>query len=257
MLVKRYLAWIGAHPVGLRSACSAVLVIAVASLGGCGSEDGGLEVGPDPAEAALVSCGTGGTTFPRSALDRLHEAPPPDGEMADGMQSFLGSEEGVFWPQDGWRVLSSSDGVAVLLADADSQLWFQTLELSAGSWRWTGSSASEECPLRVPAPADYNAVVWRLDPDRESPTPSSTAIEVLVHETACASGEPVGDRLVGPDVDVTASEVRFGFLAEAQDGDHTCPSNPETPITIQLEEPLGDRELVDAYELGTDLRDYF
>jgi len=79
---------------------------------------------------------------------------------------------------------------------------------------------------------------------------------VLVHETACASGEPVGDRLVGPDVEVTAVEVRVGFVADTQDGDFSCPSNPETPVTIHLEQPLGDRELVDAYDLGTDLRDH-
>jgi hypothetical protein len=176
--------------------------------------------------------------------------------MADGMQPFLGSEEGAFWPQDGWRVVSSVDGVAVLVAEADSQLWFQTLELTAGAWRWTGSSSAEGCPLRVPPPEGYNAVEWRLDPDQEAPSPTSTVFDVLVHETACASGEPVGDRLIGPDVDVTATEVRIGFVAEAQDGDFECPSNPETPVTIRLEEPLSERELVDAYDLGTDLREY-
>ena len=60
----------------------------------------------------------------------------------------------------------------------------------------------------------------------------------------------------GPAIDATASEIRVGFLAETPDGDHTCPDNPETPITIQLEGPLGSRELVDAYDLGADLRDY-
>ncbi len=234
-----------------------VLVLAVASLGGCGDDDGSsLDQAPDPAGDVLVACGTGGTTFPRTALETLREAPPPDDGMADGMEPFLGSEEGAFWPQQGWRVLFVSGLDAVLLADADSQLWFQTLELSSGAWRWTGSSATDECPLRVPAPVGYNPVVWRLDPEGAAPTPSSTAIDVLVHETACASGEPVGDRLVGPEVDVTEDEVRIGFLAETQRGDHTCPGNPDSSVTIQLEMPLGSRELVDAYDLGKDLREY-
>jgi hypothetical protein len=237
---------------------TARLVAAGAVLAGCGAGGGGrVDAGPDPADAELVVCASDGPAFPRSALDELHEASPPDDELAEGMQAFLGSEEGAFWPQEGWRVLSDSGTTAVLLASADSQLWFQTLELDAGGdWRWSGSSVAGECPLHVPAPAGHNAVVWRLDPGGESPTPSSTSVDVLVHETACASGEPVGDRLVGPDIDVTTAEVRVGFLAEVQAGDHSCPSNPETPITIHLDEPLGNRELVDAYDLRRDLRDY-
>lgn len=242
---------------GLRSACAAVLIAAAGTLSACGSEGVDSTRAPDPAdEQLLAACGTSGAAFPRAALDGLRQAPPPDDEMAEAMQSFLGSEEGASWPQAGWRVLSSTGLETILLADADSRLWFQTLERRQGMWQWTGSSSPDDCPLRVPAPEDHNAVVWRLDPHDEPPTPSSTAIDVLVRETACASGEPMGERLVGPDIDATPSAIRVGFLAEAQDGDHTCPDNPETPITIQLEGPLGSRELVDAYDLGADLRDY-
>jgi hypothetical protein len=256
MVMKRSPGLLPAYIGALRSARCVLVVVALASLGGCGSDDAGVATGPEPEGPDLVACGVGGPTFPRSALDTLHDAPPPDGDMVVGLRPFLESEEGVFWPQDGWRVVSSGDGVTVLLADADSQLWFQTLELSDGAWRWAGSSATDECPLRVPAPEGYNEVEWRLDPDAKAPNPTSTEIEVLVHENACASGEPVGDRLVGPDVEVTANEVRVGFVAEAQEGDFNCPSNPETPVAIQLEEALGDRALVDPHDLGTDLRDY-
>lgn len=255
MAVKHTLRGRPASSFRRRASC-ALLVIAAVSLGGCGDEGPDLATGPEPESADLVGCGADGLTFPRSALDTLHEFSPPNSAVTEGMQSFLDSEEGDFWPQDGWRVLSSAGGVTVLLADADSQLWFQTLELSDGVWRWSGSSATGECPLRVPAPDGSNAVEWRLDPDEAAATPSSTEIHVLVHETACASGEPVGDRLVGPEVDLTATEVRVGFLAETQDGDFNCPSNPETPVTIQLEAPLGERDVVDAYNLGKDLRDY-
>ena len=256
MVVTRCVARLSANIGALRRPGCVLVVVALASLGGCGSDDADLATGPAPESPDVVACGVGGPTFLRSALDTLHDAPPPDPDMVEGLQTFLESEEGVLWPQEGWRVVSSEDSVTILVTDADSQLWFQTLELSDGSWRWAGSSATDECPLRVPAPEGYNAVEWRLDPDQETPTPTSTQIDVLVHETECASGEPVGDRLVGPEVDVTAKEVRVGFLAEAQDGDFGCPSNPETPVTIQLDTPLGDRVPVDAYDLGTDLRDY-
>jgi hypothetical protein len=253
MVVKR-MDPLGCSTVARRGR-QALLALALA-VGACGDGDPDLATEEGPAASELVGCGAGGRTFPRSALDSLRDAPPPDGAMAEGMRSFLESGEGAFWPQEGWRVLSSTGDVTELVVDADSQLWFQTLERRGGVWVWSGSSATPDCPLRVPAPDGFNDVLWRLDPDHEAPGPSSTEVHVLVHETACASGEPVGDRLVGPQVEVTATEARLGFLAKAQEGDFNCPSNPETPITVPLEEPLGDRSLVDAYDLGQDLRDH-
>lgn len=239
-----------------RSAPLAVLVAVLVSLGGCGDEDPDRPAAADPGSADLVGCGAGGPTFPRSALDTLHAAPAPDGDMAEAIEPFLASGEGDFWPQEGWRVLSATGLTAVLVADHDSQLWFQTLEQRGGQWVWSGSSATGECPLRIPPPVGFNTVEWRLDPDRAAPTPSSTEIDVLVLETECASGQAVGDRLVGPEVAVTATEVRVGFVAEAQDGDSTCQGNPETPVRIPLDGPLGERDVVDAFDLGEDLRAY-
>lgn len=242
---------------GARRALGCLMVaVGVASFGGCASDDVGVASGPAPETSELVACGTGGPTFPRSALDAVRDAPAADSDMVEGLRTFLESEEGPFWPQDGWRVLTTDDRQTTLFTEADSQLWFQSLERRDGAWQWAGSSATGACPLRIPAPAGFNEVIWRLDPDGATPTPTSTRIDVLVHESACANGEPVGDRLVGPEVEVTETEVRIGFLAEAQAGDFSCPGNPDTPVTIELDTPLGDRTLVDAYDLGSDLRDH-
>jgi hypothetical protein len=77
-----------------------------------------------------------------------------------------------------------------------------------------------------------------------------------VAERACASGEPVGDRLVGPAIVMTDTEVRIGFAAMPQSGAFECPANPWQPVLIELPEPLGDRQLVDGLDFAKDLADY-
>jgi len=40
--------------------------------------------------------------------------------------------------------------------------------------------------------------------------------------------------------------VELVIGVEAPPGGQTCPSNPPTPFTIELDEPLGDRTLTDV-----------
>ncbi len=84
---------------------------------------------------------------------------------------------------------------------------------------------------------------WRLDPSF-APRPSSTEIPIVVREQACASGALATDRME-VDVAYSASVVAIGITVKPLGGDQDC-QGVETPYVVQLREPLGDRELVDA-----------
>jgi hypothetical protein len=106
-------------------------------------------------------------------------------------------------------------------------------------------------------PEGINSVDWRLDPARPAPEPASGTIAVILNERPCVSGQEIGDRLLGPQVVMTDTQVFIAFAAERPPGDtFDCPGNPETPFVVELPEPLGDRELIEGLQVGFDLEDY-
>ena len=97
---------------------------------------------------------------------------------------------------------------------------------------------------------DVGPAAWYLDPDHPVPTAQSTEIHVQVQEQACNNGEPIGDRLIGPDVSEARDEVVITFSAERRSGANNCFGLVGAdPVTVTLSAPLGDRRLVDG---GTD-----
>ncbi len=72
--------------------------------------------------------------------------------------------------------------------------------------------------------------------------PTSAEVPIVVNEFDCASGRSAEGRIVvelvyGSDVIDIAVGVR------PLGGDQECPSNPDTPFTVELSEPLGDRTI--------------
>lgn len=140
--------------------------------------DGGLS--PD----VTVGC-RAGPSFPAAALEEV--LPIDDAELPgleDAVQSFLGNEEGQFWPQDGWRVLHATEQT-VLIVHHDSAtggVSFMNFESQNGSWRRAGASSGGPCPLQTLLPAGHGVVEWRIDPAGPPLSPESTSIPVLVTE---------------------------------------------------------------------------
>lgn len=218
------------------------------------------ETGRMPADVE-IGCPSG-PTFPAAALDQVRPlagAELPEVEAA--IRTFLDSEEGQFWPQDGWQILHESDEAVLLVQQtrdaAGSTFSFQTVERVDGTWSWAGGSAGASCPLRTRVAAELNTVEWRLDPAVEPPTPDSTSVALLVTERECASGQPMGERLVGPEIVTTDTAVYIAFAAEPPPGeDQNCPSNPEQSVIVDLPEALGDREIRDGLGVAGNLEDY-
>ena len=74
----------------------------------------------------------------------------------------------------------------------------------------------------------------------------STAIDVLVNEVGCASGKPADGRIATPEITYTENAVVVTIRVVPRSGPQTCPSNPDTPYTLELDEPLGERQLLDG-----------
>ncbi|MBA2569768.1 MAG: hypothetical protein H0V04_01160, partial [Chloroflexi bacterium] len=71
--------------------------------------------------------------------------------------------------------------------------------------------------------------------------PEDEVIDLLVTENECANGRDAEGRVRIVQETYSASRVEVLIGVERMGGD--CPSNPPTPVTIRLIEPLGDREL--------------
>ena len=204
----------------------------------------------------LIGC-PGGPWFPRSALDsQIDLASSGRDEIVEAITPFLEGEEGQFWPQEDWKILHAGDDAVILVhLEPPDSLSFMTVTRTAGSWNWSGAQTGGPCPLVVQMAEGLNTVEWRVDPD-ESPSPDSVSIRLVLNERECVSGQEIGDRLVGPEIVYTEGQVLVSFAAEPPPGDaFNCQGNPETPFALELDEPLGDRELIDARDTGINLED--
>jgi hypothetical protein len=76
--------------------------------------------------------------------------------------------------------------------------------------------------------------------------PDSSRLPLLVNENACASGASAAGRIEEPDVDYRADAVVITFRVEQRGGSQDCQGNPDTPYVLDLQEPVGDRQLLDG-----------
>ena len=215
----------------------------------------------------LVTCS--GWSFTLSSLETIEPlAERP--EIAEAVSPFLDSEEGDFWPQEGWQVITVSDELALVVVlqteqqvrdqlegvdgvsvedgiDDSISLSLQSAELRDGMWQWVGSSSGVDCELETPAPEGLNRVSWQVDPDGPEVTADSTMIQLLASEVECVSGEAMGDRFNEPVVVETETQVLITMTATQPEGDFfDCSGNPYESVEIALAAPLGDRELRDG-----------
>ena len=85
-----------------------------------------------------------------------------------------------------------------------------------------------------------------------STDPASSVIVVEASERGCASGQPVGDRLQEPRATQTDTIYLYLAAEPATGGDiQTCQTSPSTTVEIDLGEPLGEREVLDARIFGS------
>lgn len=182
------------------------------------------------------------------------ENPTPVTDIDPGLRSvlddWLATAEGQYWPQDGWVLLHATDERASFVHISDDQVSAIDAEMGANGWIWTGASGGGNCDVLLSLPAGVGEVEWVLDPDAPAPDPSSTEIQVLATERGCAGGQEMGDRLLGPQVVETDHAVLIAFGVIPRPGAQECPGNPSTSVVVELDAPLGEREIRDGLVIG-------
>jgi hypothetical protein len=148
----------------------------------------------------------------------------------------------------------TADEILLVYSD-ETELAFMNVSREEGEWVWSGSqTGSGPCPLHYLVPDGLNTVDWHL---AEPSDADATTLDVVVSERECVGGQAVGDRLLGPQVVMTDDALRIAFAAEPPPGDaFDCPSNPEAEVTVDLPEPLGDRDIIEGLAIGIDLVDF-
>ncbi len=77
--------------------------------------------------------------------------------------------------------------------------------------------------------------------------PAATSVQVLVEEQGCTSGQGAEGNTAEPVVEVTDDQVLIAVSTYIRRGGQNCPGHPLAPLLVDLGQPLGDRELVDAH----------
>ncbi len=226
---------------------------------------GPLDILPSDSPDQLLTCG-GEMAFPRSALTDRMAIAESDHPAAEAMVAFVADlpvESGPDsdLPPGGldWYVLVIGEESALFArfdegatgddgADDGRPSHTVAVDRSATGSAWTVSGWSFGCDPRVAIPDGLGRVEITFDPQFGPPEADDTTIALLVTERDCASGQEMGDRLLGPQVIETDTEVIVAFAATPVVGGATCQGNPATPVTVELDRPLGDRIVIDGME---------
>jgi hypothetical protein len=147
-------------------------------------------------------------------------------------------------PKHRWRLLSMDRSHAVYGAGGPRRIAPIVLRRSHhGTWKYSGFDPG--CDPRV-VRHRLSAEFWALDPDA-TPSPTSQTLSVLVGESNCNSGDPPDlERIREPVIAYGAKEVTITYFVDPPNGDQTCPGAPARRVSLDLAEPLGDRELLDG-----------
>lgn len=99
----------------------------------------------------------------------------------------------------------------------------------------------------VTAPIDVTpyALSWTVDPATALDA-TTTLIPLIVTDTRCSGGTSPQERLLPPKITYSDESIGIAILATPLQGFQACPMAPTASVTVTLDQPLGDRTLVDT-----------
>lgn len=243
-----------------RRVAGAATVLAIGTLAGLAGR--GLvpvagDAEPEPADTPpaevtdLVTCGG---TWPAFDPALLTERPALDPESDLGAAVRTTARPPIAARLiDGWTLIDQVGSAAYLLIWLDESAEARNIapngivganyELGPdGTWSARGAG---ECRPERSFDDGLDPVQWRL-PDG-LPSPDATSVTILATEIGCSSGQSADSRLAEPIVEYHEDAVDITLRITPPEGEFfTCIGNPETAVTVELDEPLGDRELRDG-----------
>lgn len=220
------------------------LVAAALLLAACGSDATNVQTDAsnEPPSDLFARCGS--VVFPSIPPD-ADAFPPLDDELQAVFDEFVTgplSVESAFVADHEMRVAEQTENKIELLGVAPDGYVNVSFEKRDGEWRARGWGG---CNLEITAPG-FGPAQTVLDPDIE-PDAESTTLHLWIQERECASGQAPTDRDVIPVVVELGDRVEITTLVEPVTGGAECPGNPWFPVTVELDEPLGDRSVVDMH----------
>lgn len=119
----------------------------------------------------------------------------------------------------------------------------QTVGLTKTSDGWKADSWGD-CNLRLVAPT---GLTWaQVRAEKVTAPAKATTLTVFVSEIECTTARDPDPYLQEPVVMQTAATVTVYWTSTPPVGDQGCPGNPEVERVIELDAPLGQRELLDG-----------
>ncbi len=224
----------------MRTALALIAILLV----GCTAQPDLPSTVAEPRLPGRVTCGDRSVpAFPLAVLDQDGNVDPGEDEPAALLQAVV-RESAETLPEDGWiRVVETADTVMFVARGGAGMAWSMVkFQLRDGVWQ---ADAYGQCRLQPAIPDGTNLAVFRVAPDAEL-GPEATDVPLLVTETACNSGEDARGRIRVLDIIPAGGTVTILLGIVPRPGGHECPSNPETPFSLELPEPLGDRVLLDG-----------
>ena len=198
-----------------------------------------------------VSCG-GPPGWSPSVMAAGIQPPVPEAEISAALdavatQPGLSVETRRVLPDGGrtpWRVLAGDEdllhlGLGTWTVDGPAEdAHSMVLERVDGVWTWRGHG---DCGLR-PLLADDDTSWAELT----ASDGTGTVVTVSVSERECTSGRNPEAFLREPVMVQEEHSVTVYWTTTPPDGFESCPGNPSVERTITLDEPLGDRRLLDG-----------
>ena len=226
------------RPRAMKTRFGAALCIGML-LAGCGEEPA-----PGPERQAATSdlskleyaCG-GRTTFTPEDIDRETPASP---EILEAIDKLRQTMDGAYLPEEGWFAVSESADRVEVLAPLKDQYVSASFEMTGDVWKPTGWG---DCLPRLQLQGK-SVLRWAFDDDSFPPDPNASKLRLMVSEAQCSSGRDI-EGLIEPAVNYEDTRIEVTLTAPPASGTQTCPGRAPTPYELTLDEPVGDREVVD------------
>jgi hypothetical protein len=149
--------------------------------------------------------------------------------------------DGAMLPEDGWTVVSESDSTTTLLAPQDGRFGFASVSFDKEGDVWDPAGWGD-CTPRL-ARLGKSVLRWAFTENSHPPQPDATELALLVTEVECSSGRKL-DGLIEADVEYGEDRIEVVLTAPGGIGGN-CIGTAPTEYTLELDEPVGQREVVD------------
>jgi hypothetical protein len=233
-----------------RAVGALLFVLVLAGCAGQGVSQSGSAATPeeglplDPAAQVEYICGA--HPFTKDLLSQPANAEQASNPWTAAFRAFLATPSmDIDWlPERGWWLVGVDATTASFIAQVEGDPPFVGVSVANDGTGWRVDSWGQCRPSAV-LPG-LGPARWTFDPNVPAPSAGDRRFVALVTEMACASGQPADGRILPPVVLYGRDDILVIFGVRPLGGAQNCPGNPATRIVVTLDEPIGDRRVMDG-----------